>query len=69
MNGMGLPHSGFAVGIWKAVKPFLDRETSGRVFIVAGPAGMEDKVPKKVDGLLGELVKKTEKTRLACQSS
>ena len=62
------PVPGIAVGIWKAVKPFLDKETSGRVFIVAGPAGLEDGLPKKVDDLLcGELIEKSEKTRMKCQ--
>ena len=57
-----------AVGIWKAVKPFLDSETSGRVFIVGGPAGIEDRLPKKVDDVLGrELIKTLENTRMKCQ--
>jgi hypothetical protein len=64
------PVPGIAVGIWRAVKPFLDKETSGRVFIVAGPAGLEDELPKKVPDVLGsELVEKSEKTRIDCQST
>jgi hypothetical protein len=63
------PVPGIAVGIWRAVKPFLDKETSGRVFILAGPAGLEDGLPAKVDGLLGkELISISEKTRTDCQS-
>ncbi|KAL3793895.1 hypothetical protein ACHAWO_013404 [Cyclotella atomus] len=64
------PVPGIAVGIWRAAKPFLDKETSGRVFIVAGPAGLEDGLPKKVPEVLGsELVEKSEKTRMDCQST
>ena len=64
------PVPGIAVGIWRAVKPFLDKETSGRVFIVAGPAGIDDGLPQKVPQILGgELVDKSEKTRAQCQSN
>lgn len=63
------PVPGIAVGIWRAVKPFLDKETSGRVFIIAGPAGLEDGLPKKVPQILGsELVEKSENTRAENQS-
>ena len=64
------PVPGIAVGIWRAVKPFLDKETSGRVHIVSGPAGLDDGLPKKVEELFCEdLIQKTEKSRLDCQSN
>ncbi|KAL7524705.1 hypothetical protein ACHAXR_000680, partial [Thalassiosira sp. AJA248-18] len=38
--------------IWKAVKPFLGRETAKKVCLVSGPAGRNDKVPKKLSEYL-----------------
>lgn len=53
--------------IWKAVKPFLEKATAGRVLLVSGPAGRNDKVPKKMSEHLDEeLILKLESRRTSC---
>jgi hypothetical protein len=56
--------------IWKAVKPFVGKETVQKICLVSGPgAGMNDKVPEKVNKYLDcELLKRFENTRKNCFS-
>ena len=62
------PVPSFAAGIWRAVKPFLDKGTAEKIFIVSGPAGVDDALPEKVTELMTEeLINKIEKTRGECQ--
>ena len=50
--------------IWKAVKPFLGEETAKKVCLVLGPAGRNDKVPKKMNEYLDkELITMFEERR------
>lgn len=53
--------------IYKAVKPFLGKDTVKKVRLVSGPAGRNDKVPKKLCGYLDEeLIVKFEERRTSC---
>jgi len=40
--------------IWKAVQPFVGTDTRKKVYLVTGPAGKNDKVPKKLSDYLEE---------------
>ncbi|KAL7436692.1 hypothetical protein ACHAXH_009361 [Discostella pseudostelligera] len=55
--------------IWKAVAPFMGKETVNKVCFVSGPAGSNDGVPMKLsEHLDDELIRKLEETRLSCLS-
>lgn len=55
-----------ALGIWKAVKPFLDKETADKVRLVSGAAGKKDPVPKKLGDVLDkELIQRMEEERVS----
>lgn len=55
--------------LYKAVKPFMGKETVKKVCLVSGPAGKNDKVPKNLGNLLDEeLIKKLESRRKSCFS-
>ena len=50
--------------LWKAVKPFVGRETVKKVCLVTGPAGKNDKIPKKLNEHLDhDLISKFEQRR------
>lgn len=56
--------------IWKAVKPFLGEETAKKVCLISGPAGRNDKVPKKMNEYLDkELIIMFEERRNGCFST
>ncbi|KAL7491567.1 hypothetical protein ACHAWT_000887 [Skeletonema menzelii] len=55
--------------IWKAVKPFLHRDTRKKIVLVNGPAGVDDPVPKKMKELMDEdMIKQLEDKRKSCFS-
>jgi hypothetical protein len=56
--------------IWKAVKPFVGKDTVKKICLVSGSgAGMNDIVPEKVNKYLdSELLKQFETTRMDCFS-
>ena len=57
----------FTKGLWKAVKPFLEKETAMKVCLVSGPAGRDDSVPTKLNQYLDdELITKLEERRKSC---
>ena len=50
--------------LWKAVKPFVGRDTVKKVCLVTGPAGKNDKIPKKLNEHLDrDLISKFEQRR------
>ncbi|KAL7516914.1 hypothetical protein ACHAWX_001881 [Stephanocyclus meneghinianus] len=62
------PVPSIAVGIWRAVKPFLDKETAGKVFLIPGPAGADAGLPETIPDVLNrELIEKLERMRRDCQ--
>ncbi len=55
--------------IWKAVKPFLRRDTKKKVVLVNGTAGVDDPVPKKMSQLMNEdMINQLEEKRRSCFS-
>lgn len=53
--------------LWKAVKPFMGKDTRHKVCLVSGPAGRNEKVPKKLSEHLDEgLIAKFEERRTNC---
>jgi hypothetical protein len=55
--------------IWKAVKPFLHKDTRKKVVLVNGSAGVDDPVPKKMKQFMdGEMIKQLEDKRRSCFS-
>mmetsp|Transcript_56930 Transcript_56930/g.120863 ORF Transcript_56930/g.120863 Transcript_56930/m.120863 type:complete len:292 (+) Transcript_56930:224-1099(+) len=53
-----------ATFIWKAVKPFVGTDTIEKVYMVTGPAGKNDKVPKKLEKYMdGGLIQEFEERR------
>mmetsp|Transcript_10601 Transcript_10601/g.23436 ORF Transcript_10601/g.23436 Transcript_10601/m.23436 type:complete len:295 (-) Transcript_10601:357-1241(-) len=53
--------------LWKAVKPFMGKDTRKKVCLVSGPAGRNEKVPKKLSEYLDEgLITKLEERRTSC---
>jgi hypothetical protein len=55
--------------IWKAVKPFLHKDTRKKVVLVNGSAGVDDPVPKKMKQYIdGEMIKQLEDKRRSCFS-
>ena len=55
--------------IWKAVTPFMGKDTVDKVRLISGPAGSNDGVPMKLsEHLDDELIRKLEETRLSCLS-
>lgn len=55
--------------IWKAVKPFLRKDTRKKVVLVNGPAGVDDPVPEKMSRHMDEdMLNQLEDTRRSCFS-
>ncbi len=55
--------------IWKAVKPFLRKDTKKKVVLVNGSAGVDDPVPEKISQLLdGDMITQLEAKRRSCFS-
>lgn len=55
--------------IWKAVKPFLHKDTRKKVVLVNGPAGIDDPVPKKLRQIVDEeIIRQLEDKRRSCFS-
>jgi hypothetical protein len=55
--------------IWKAVKPFLHKDTRKKVVLVNGPAGKDDPVPKNLSQILDEeMIRQLEDKRRSCFS-
>jgi len=55
--------------LWKAVKPFLGKDTVEKVCLVSGSAGTNDGVPEKMNIYLdNDLMKKFEEKRTSCFS-
>jgi hypothetical protein len=53
--------------IWKAVKPFLHKQTRKKVVLVNGGAGVDDPIPKKLSQMVAaELVHQMEENRRSC---
>ena len=58
------PVPSVAKALWKAVKPFVGRETVKKVCLSTGPAGKNDKIPKKLNEHLDhDLISKFEQRR------
>lgn len=58
------PVPSVAKALWKAVKPFVGRDTVKKVCLVTGPAGKNDKIPKKLNEHLDhDLISKFEQRR------
>lgn len=56
--------------IWKAVKPFLHKDTRKKIVLVNGPAGINDPVPKKMVQLMDEeMMHQLEDKRRSCFSA
>ncbi|KAK1746649.1 CRAL/TRIO domain-containing protein [Skeletonema marinoi] len=56
--------------IWKAVKPFLHKDTRKKIVLVNGPAGVKDPVPKKMSHLMDEeMIHQLEVKRRSCFST
>ena len=55
--------------IWKAVKPFLHKDTRKKVILINGPAGVDDPVPKKLSKVVDdEMILQLEDKRRSCFS-
>ena len=58
------PVPSIATALWKAVKPFVGKDTVKKVCLVTGPAGKNDKIPKKLNEYLdNELIGRFEQRR------